>query len=112
MAYDDGGYLLANARAEAGARFGALAELFDPSTFRHFAALGVGPGQSCWEVGAGGPSVPAWLAARGGPAGRGIATDPDVSWLPAVAGYEALRHDVGAEPPPGDGFDLVHARLW
>src|SRR5258705_6890701 len=103
MAYDDGGYLLANAQAEAGARFGALAELFDPSTFRHFAALGVGPGQSCWEVGAGGPSVPAWLAARVGPARRGIATHLDLSWLPPVAGHEAPPPHLAAEPPPGGG---------
>ncbi|MFG2037920.1 GNAT family N-acetyltransferase [Dactylosporangium sp. NPDC048998] len=106
-----GGYLLDNAQAEAGARFGALAELFDPSTFRHFDALGVAAGWRCWEVGAGGPSVPSWLAARVGPAGRVLATDIDVAWLDPGAGYEVLRHDVGAEPPPGDGFDLVHARL-
>jgi SAM-dependent methyltransferase len=29
----------------------------------------------------------------------------------ADAGYEVRRHDVGAELPPGGGFDLVHARL-
>ncbi|MEV6928178.1 methyltransferase domain-containing protein [Dactylosporangium sp. NPDC051485] len=107
----DGGYLLSNAQAEAGRRFGALAELFDPGTFRRLAALGVAPGWSCWEVGAGSPSVPAWLAARVGPTGRVLATDIDVSWLPAGAGYEVRRHDVGAEPPLGDGFDLIHARL-
>ncbi|GAA2328938.1 GNAT family N-acetyltransferase [Dactylosporangium salmoneum] len=107
----DGGYLLANAQAEAGRRFGALAELFDPGTLLRLAALGVAPGWRCWEVGAGGPSVPAWLAARVGPTGRVLATDIDVSWLPAGAGYEVRQHDVGAEPPPGDGFDLIHARL-
>ena len=31
----DRGYLLDNAQREAGLRFGALSELFDPSTFRH-----------------------------------------------------------------------------
>ncbi|GAA4257015.1 class I SAM-dependent methyltransferase [Dactylosporangium darangshiense] len=107
----EGGYLLSNAQAEAGARFGALSELFDPSTFRHFDALGVAPGWHCWEVGAGGPSVPARLAQRVGPAGRVLATDLDVSWLPAGAGFEVLRHDVGEERPPGEGFDLIHARL-
>jgi SAM-dependent methyltransferase len=55
--------------------------------------------------------VPSWLAARVGQAGQVLATDIDVSWLVAGAGYQVRRHDVGAEPPPGDGFDLVHARL-
>ncbi|WP_426508500.1 class I SAM-dependent methyltransferase [Dactylosporangium sp. McL0621] len=104
-------YLLDNAQPEAGARFGALAELFDPSTFRHIDALGIGPGMRCWEVGAGGPTVPAGLATRVGPGGHVLATDLDVAWLPAGAGYEVRRHDVGAEPPPGEDFDLVHARL-
>jgi SAM-dependent methyltransferase len=108
-----GSYLLDNQQAEAGTRFDALAGLFNPSTFRHIAALGIAAGWRCWEVGAGGPSVPSWLAARVGPAGHVLATDIDVSWLTAAAdaGYEVRRHDVGVEPPPGGGFDLIHARL-
>ncbi|WP_432832374.1 class I SAM-dependent methyltransferase [Dactylosporangium sp. CA-092794] len=106
-----GAYLLDNAQREAGDRFGAFAELFDPATFRRLDALGIAPGWRCWEVGAGGPSVPARLAARVGPAGRVLATDIDTAWLSEGAGYEVLRHDVGVEPAPGDGFDLVHARL-
>jgi SAM-dependent methyltransferase len=108
----DEGYLLDNRQAEAGSRFGALAELFDPSTFRHLAALGVAPGWRCWEVGAGGRSVPEWLAARVGPGGQVIATDVDTSWLPASTGVlEVRHHDVGADAPPAEGLDLVHARL-
>ena len=61
---DDGGYLLANQRAEAGQRFDALAELFDASTFRHLTAVGLAPGWRVWEVGAGGPSVPMWRRTR------------------------------------------------
>jgi SAM-dependent methyltransferase len=107
------GYLLDNQAVEAGARFAAFAELFDPWTFRHVEQLGIAPGWRCWEVGAGGPSVPRWLAERVGPAGRVIATDIDVSWVraAAAANLEVLRHDVAAGEPPGDGFDLVHARL-
>ncbi|MEU2613495.1 methyltransferase domain-containing protein [Micromonospora sp. NPDC007271] len=108
---DDGGYLLDNQQAEAGVRFDALATLFNPSTFRHIDALGVAPGWRCWEVGAGGPSVPSWLAERVGPTGHVLATDLDVSWMAPDADYEVRCHDVGADPPPGDGFDLVHARL-
>jgi hypothetical protein len=60
------GYLLDNAVPAADARFDAIAELFDASTFRHIGALGIAPGWRCWEVGAGGPTVPAarpWCAA-------------------------------------------------
>jgi len=41
MVADDRGYLLDNQQAEASSRFDALATLFNPSTFRHFGALGV-----------------------------------------------------------------------
>jgi SAM-dependent methyltransferase len=106
-------YLLDNRQREAGSRFEALSALFDPSTFRHFDRLDVREGWRCWEVGAGGPSVPSWLAARVGPRGHVLATDIDVSWMAgAVAdGYEVRRHDVGTEEPLDGDFDLVHARL-
>ncbi|WP_030682907.1 class I SAM-dependent methyltransferase [Streptomyces sp. NRRL B-1347] len=108
-------YLLDNQQSEAGVRFGALAELFDPVTFRHVDRLGIGKGMRCWEVGAGGPSVPLGLAERVGPTGSVLATDIDVSWTQGIADgvIEVLTHDVAADPPPAPpgGFDLVHARL-
>src|ERR1700716_2335038 len=108
----DDGYLLDNQQAEAGMRFDALATIFDPSTFRHIADLGIDRGWRCWEVGAGGPSVPRWLAERVGPTGRVVATDIDVSWMHEVAGpaIEVRRHDVARDEPPKETFDLVHAR--
>ncbi|MET9764883.1 methyltransferase domain-containing protein [Streptomyces sp. NPDC006372] len=113
MAQDEEGYLLDNRQAEAGTRFDALAALFDASTFRHFETLGVAEGWRCWEVGAGGPSVVAWLRERVGPRGRVLATDIDVSWTGTAAteGVEVLRHDVGRDDPPAGPFDLIHARL-
>ncbi|MEU8927855.1 methyltransferase domain-containing protein [Kitasatospora sp. NPDC048545] len=109
----DHGYLLDNRQSQAGIRFGALAELFDPVTFRHVDTIGLGPGMRCWEVGAGGPSVPLGLADRVGPTGTVVATDIDVSWTAPAAGgtIEVLTHDVAADPPPPGAFDLVHARL-
>ncbi|HEU4730415.1 MAG TPA: methyltransferase [Kofleriaceae bacterium] len=114
-------YLLDNAVPAAGPRLDALAELFDPSTFRHVTALGIARGWRCWEVGAGGPSVARWLADQVGPAGHVLATDLDVSWAHAAArdNVEVRRHDVAVDPPPGSppgsppgpAFDLVHARL-
>jgi hypothetical protein len=65
----DEGYLLANRQNHAATRLAALAELFDPSTFRHLRATGIGSGRRCWEVGPGSMSVPQWLADRVGPTG-------------------------------------------
>ncbi|MFF0742720.1 methyltransferase domain-containing protein [Streptomyces sp. NPDC004111] len=109
----DRGYLLDNRQSQAGTRFDALGELFDPVTFRHVDGLGITAGMRCWEVGAGGPSVPLGLAERVGPTGAVVATDIDVSWTADIAGgqIEVVRHDVAADPPPPGNFDLVHARL-
>lgn len=106
-------YLLDNHKPEAGERFVALAELFDPWTFRHLDDLGLGEGWRCWEVGAGGVSVPRGLAERVGPSGRVLATDIDVSWIGQGADdvLEVRRHDILRDPPPPETFDLVHARL-
>ncbi|MFF4761900.1 methyltransferase domain-containing protein [Streptomyces sp. NPDC001292] len=112
---DGGGYLLENRQTEAGERFDAFATLFDPTTFRHLEGLGVGPGWRCWEVGVGGTSVVSWLAERVGPTGTVVATDIDTSLVAGAAHppVEVRVHDVGTEEPPspGEGFDLVHARL-
>lgn len=107
----DDGYLLSNTRREAGQRFDALAELFDASTFRHLSATGLGRGWRVWEVGAGGTSVPSWLAHQVGPEGRVLATDIDTSWLEQGNMVEVRTHDVAMDEPPAGPFDLVHARL-
>jgi protein-L-isoaspartate O-methyltransferase len=108
----DDGYLLDNRQSEAGRRLAALAALFDASTFRHLSAIGLAPGWRVWEVGAGGPSVPAWLAKQVGPDGDVLATDLDTTWLERLPGnVRVLRHDVVTDAPPDGPFDLVHARL-
>ena len=108
-----GRYLLGNDAPEAMDRFTAFATLFDPSTFRHLDALGLAAGWSCWEVGAGGTSVVAHMAARVGARGHVVATDIDLAWATnaAAPNVTILEHDVAGEPPPGGPFDLVHARL-
>ena len=110
---EEDGYLLDNRQAEAGARLDALATLFDPSTFRHLASLGVAAGWRCWEVGAGGPTVATWMSDRVGPDGDVLATDIDLTWLGQGADlpFRTARHDVALDPPPDGPFDLVHARL-
>ncbi|MCX4744814.1 methyltransferase domain-containing protein [Kitasatospora sp. NBC_01287] len=120
-----GAYLLDNRRREAGQRFAAIGELFDPWTLEHLDRLGPVDGWSCWEVGAGGPALPRALAERVGPAGRILATDLDTSWLAGLTGQasqaaqagapgapiEVRRHDVVRDEPPAEQFDLVHTRL-
>ena len=90
-----------------------IGELFDPVTFRHLDAIGVGPGWRCWEVGAGRPEVAAWMAERVGPTGSVVATDIDVTWMGTspTPGVRILQHDVTTDPAPGHSFDLVHVRL-
>lgn len=107
------GYLLDNQQIEAGTRFDALATLFNSSTFRHISNLGIQRGWRCWEVGAGSPSVPRWLAEQVGTEGHVLATDIDVSWTQEAASsiIEVRRHDVGLDDAPTESFDLIHARL-
>ena len=103
-------YLLDNQQTQAGQRFDALAEIFNPSTFRHMQSVGLSPGWRVWEVGAGGESVPEWISEQ--THGYVLATDIDTSWLNREGcGFEVRNHDIGTDPAPDDGFDLVHARL-
>ncbi|WP_269854672.1 class I SAM-dependent methyltransferase [Streptomyces sp. RPT161] len=111
MTHEDG-YLLDNRQREAGRRFDALAEIFDPWTRDHLDRLGLTAGWRCWEVGAGGTSIPAALAERVGSTGLVLATDIETSWLTGLtAPVEVRRHDVAKDEPPAGDFDLVHARL-
>ena len=103
-------YLLDNQQTQARQRLDALAELFNPSTFRHMQSVGLSPRWRVWEVGTGGASVPEWIAEQ--THGYVLATDIDTSWLDREAGgFEVRTHDIGTDPAPDDGFDLVHARL-
>lgn len=110
MAADDG-YLLDNRQTQAGQRLEALGALFDEWTFRHAEKLGLEGGWHVWEVGAGGGGVPRWFADRVGAEGHVLATDIDTSRLEGDSSYDVMRHDIGADPAPGSGFHLVHARL-
>jgi SAM-dependent methyltransferase len=93
--------------------FETLAGVLNESTFHHILAFCIREGWHCWEAGAGGDSVPTWLAQQVGPTGHVLASDIDTSMLEATANppYEVRRHDLTADPPPAADFDLVHARL-
>jgi SAM-dependent methyltransferase len=87
--------------------------VWDPGTFERFERLGVAPGWSCLEVGAGAGGAAAWLADRVGPTGRVVAADLEIGRLAPLAGrgVEVLRYDLRSEDLPAGRFDLVHARM-
>lgn len=111
--HSDSRYLLDNAAPETERRFASLETLYDPTTFDHLAATGVGAGWRCLEVGAGGGSITRWLARRVGPSGGVLATDIDPRWLDrgGASNIEVRRHSIAHEDLPEAAFDLVHARL-
>jgi SAM-dependent methyltransferase len=106
-------YRLENAAAEAEQRFWTLESLFDDATSRRLQALGLGPGWTCLEVGAGGGSVARWLADRVTPGGCVVATDldPRLTRTGGRRNLEVRRHDISCDPIPDSHFDLIHARL-
>jgi SAM-dependent methyltransferase len=108
-----GGYAYDHAWAEERIRLAGLESALDEGTRAHLQRLGVGPGDRCIEIGAGGGSVALWLAERVAPSGKVIATDLETDFLQAEAAayptLEVLRHDITVEDLP-TGFDLVHAR--
>ena len=108
----DASYVFAVELDSGSERFAALAELYDDATKRHIAALGIGCGAACLEIGAGGGSIAQWLGNRVAPA-RVVATDRDTAFLERLGldNVEPLRHDIDVDPLPENTFDLVHARL-
>ncbi|BCB88733.1 hypothetical protein Psuf_060460 [Phytohabitans suffuscus] len=78
--------------------------MFDGVTWGTSTGSGWGPGWRCWEVGAGGPSIPEALAAAVGPTGYVLATDINPAWLDLHGGYEVLRHDIAGDRPPPRGM--------
>jgi SAM-dependent methyltransferase len=101
-------YAFGNADAEAANRHRHLAAMFDDFSTARVAALGFAAGWRCLELGAGGGSLAARLAALGGEV---LATDLDVRYLPRDGGFAVLQHDLQREPIPPGPWDLIHARL-
>ena len=106
-------YLLDNSHQQAGLRLEAISALFDETSFGHMRRLGLGSGWRCWEIGAGGASVPTFLGQAVGASGFVVATDIDVTWAKSSvsANVKIIEHDVVKDDPPEGVFDLIHARL-
>ncbi|MDQ3955778.1 MAG: methyltransferase [Actinomycetota bacterium] len=94
-------------------RLQSLERLNDPTTIAHFEAVGVAPGWTCLEVGAGAGSIARWLCNRVGPEGQVVATDLDTRFLEDIDSphLELRRHDILEDEFESGDFDLVHARF-
>jgi SAM-dependent methyltransferase len=108
-----GHYVFANGDSIASQRLQLLAEIFDPVSHACFERIGVAPGWSCWEVGAGYGTIAQWLHERVAPDGYVLATDLDPRFLARLAqpNLRVMRHDIVDGPLPKESFDLIHARL-
>lgn len=91
-------------------RLGHLTSLADRGSARTLARLGVVPGATVLEVGAGNGSLARWMAETAGPTGRVIATDIDDRFVDAGDEVEFRVHDITSFPPEESYFDVVHAR--
>jgi SAM-dependent methyltransferase len=93
-------------------RLAGIEATWDPGTRAVLDAAGIGPGQRCLEVGAGGGSVAAWMAERVGPDGYVLATDVDTTHVEPQAGgvLEVRTHDIVRDPLPEVQFDVIHER--
>jgi SAM-dependent methyltransferase len=111
--YTKSAYILDNAGRETPARFDALSTMYDHGTFKYLENCGVGSGWNCLEVGGGGGTIAAWLAARVGPTGHVLVTDLDPRFLDGskFSNLEVRRHNIVTDPLPEAAFDLIHARL-
>ncbi len=94
-------------------RLHLLAEIWDPISQRFLRDVGVAPGWSCWEIGAGAGTLVRWLRSQVGEQGRVLATDLDPRFLEGLSADNVAvrRHDIAQDPLPPEQFDLIHARL-
>ncbi|MFJ5927218.1 class I SAM-dependent methyltransferase [Kitasatospora sp. NPDC092948] len=104
-------YLFDNASVHAGGQHRCLAGWLDWISIGELTRVGVRPGASCLDVGAGAGSIAVWLADQVGPEGAVLATDLAPLPMAERPALTVRRHDVVRDPLPEAAFDLVHVRL-
>ncbi|MFG2525780.1 class I SAM-dependent methyltransferase [Streptomyces sp. NPDC048527] len=92
-------------------RLQLLESVLDKHTTARLEILGVGPGRTCLEIGAGAGSVARWMARQGASV---IATDLDTKFIEDLPsqepGLRVMSHDVYTDDFPAASFDVIHAR--
>lgn len=88
----------------------------DPRSIMFVSGLGITPDATCLEVGAGLGSLARWMATSLAPRGLVQATDVQPELVHAISeaappNLEVIRHDIVRDPPPGQSYDLIHARF-
>jgi SAM-dependent methyltransferase len=107
-------YIIAQTdQADEDERLAILTELADGFTQQHCRHVGIAPGWSCLEIGAGSGTVAAWMGEQVAPGGRVVATDLDTSRLEELPSdtVSVRAHDVLDGPVERDAFDLAHCRV-
>jgi ubiquinone/menaquinone biosynthesis C-methylase UbiE len=104
---------LSNTSLDESRRISSLEEVYDPITFRHLEALGIGPGMRCLEVGGGGGSVGVFMSDRVGVSGSVLLTDLNLTLVEdrERPNIETRVHDIRSDPLDEGSFDIIHARL-
>ena len=107
-------YVFDNAREPSTERLSYLERVCDPVTISRLEKLGVAPGWTCLEIGAGSGSIANWLSDKVGNGGAVVVTDIEPRFLDGIAkgkrNVEVLRHDIVRDALPRSAFDLIHAR--
>jgi 2-polyprenyl-3-methyl-5-hydroxy-6-metoxy-1,4-benzoquinol methylase len=111
-----GSYTFSNSSQDAVDQLDSLERFLDPVTTMRIAELDLPTRARCWEVGAGGGSIAAWLAAHVGPDGQVVATDINphrLGHLERLGNVVVVQHDVTSllSPVDDEPYDLIHARL-
>ncbi|MGH3404422.1 MAG: class I SAM-dependent methyltransferase [Streptosporangiaceae bacterium] len=88
----------------------------DPRSIAFISRLGIPPDATCLEVGAGLGSLARWMATSLAPTGLVWATEVQPELVQSIGeaappNLKAIRHDIVTDPPPGQSYDLIHARF-
>lgn len=85
-----------------------LLDDYSKAALRH---AGIRNGLKCLEIGAGSGSIARWMTERVRPDGQVLAIDIEPSRVVSRPGLEVRKLDLNEGLPPGETFDLIHARL-
>jgi ubiquinone/menaquinone biosynthesis C-methylase UbiE len=105
-------YMFDNAAAVEYQRLDLMSKILDPWTRGYMAALGIGPGWHCLELGGGNGSISEWLCEMVGPAGSVTSVDIKPVLLDLIPNQNLTvrQLDIRKDDLPAGSFDLVSCR--